>query len=150
MQADFLGKSKTMFESVRNNLFGTTVNVVIGANKMVDRMRTKSTASNETIDNERIEMTPVSGTEDSNIPEKTDIELLNPRGRLDYVIQEGVLENAYLSALAVHMNYWSDQDASAFILRELYGLKTLKEMTFNPVIPTTQSSPPKTDHFRTV
>ncbi|KAI8818709.1 DDHD domain-containing protein [Fimicolochytrium jonesii] len=50
----------------------------------------------------------------------TDVELLNPRGRIDYVLQEGVLENPYISALGVHMNYWSDPDSALFILRELY------------------------------
>ncbi|TPX53946.1 hypothetical protein PhCBS80983_g06098 [Powellomyces hirtus] len=50
----------------------------------------------------------------------TDVELLNPRGRIDYVLQEGVLENPYISALGVHMNYWSDPDCALFMLRELY------------------------------
>ena len=34
---------------------------------------------------------------------------LNPNGRLDYVLQETILENPYLSSLAVHMSYWNDQ-----------------------------------------
>ena len=46
----------------------------------------------------------------------------HPDRRIDYTIQEGIMENAYLSALGVHMNYWQDQDCAAFILRELYGL----------------------------
>ncbi|KAJ3150475.1 hypothetical protein HDU86_006648 [Geranomyces michiganensis] len=50
----------------------------------------------------------------------TDVELLNPRGRIDYVLQEGVLENPYISALGVHMNYWGDPDCALFMLRELY------------------------------
>ncbi|KAJ3091572.1 hypothetical protein HK102_000053 [Quaeritorhiza haematococci] len=54
-------------------------------------------------------------------PDVIDMSLLNPRGRIDYAIQEGVLENPYISALAVHTNYWSDQDVSVFILKELYG-----------------------------
>jgi hypothetical protein len=49
-------------------------------------------------------------------------EKFHPDRRIDYVIQEGIMENAYLSALGVHMNYWPDQDCAAFILRELYGL----------------------------
>lgn len=53
--------------------------------------------------------------------EATTIERLNPRGRIDYVLQEGVLENPYISALGVHMNYWSDPDCALFVLRELYG-----------------------------
>ncbi|KAJ3009489.1 hypothetical protein HKX48_007915 [Thoreauomyces humboldtii] len=50
----------------------------------------------------------------------TDVERLNPRGRIDYVLQEGVLENPYISALGVHMNYWGDPDCALFMLRELY------------------------------
>ncbi|KAI9205292.1 DDHD domain-containing protein [Polychytrium aggregatum] len=49
-----------------------------------------------------------------------EIRLLNPRGRLDYALQEGVLENAYLAALGVHMNYWSDTDVALFMLKEIY------------------------------
>lgn len=45
---------------------------------------------------------------------------LNTTGRVDYSLQEGLLENAYLSALNVHMAYWSDVDVSAFVIRELY------------------------------
>lgn len=30
----------------------------------------------------------------------------NPSGRLDFYLQEGLLENAYISALSVHMSYW--------------------------------------------
>lgn len=51
----------------------------------------------------------------------SDIQRLNPQGRIDYSLQEGVLENPYLSALAVHMNYWSDQDVATFILREMFN-----------------------------
>jgi hypothetical protein len=33
--------------------------------------------------------------------------MLNPKtGRVDFCLQEGILENAYFSALSVHMNYW--------------------------------------------
>ncbi|TPX60451.1 hypothetical protein SpCBS45565_g07522 [Spizellomyces sp. 'palustris'] len=53
--------------------------------------------------------------------EVSGVERLNPRGRIDYVLQEGMLENPYISALGVHMNYWSDPDCALFVLRELYG-----------------------------
>ncbi|KAI8621229.1 DDHD domain-containing protein [Chytriomyces sp. MP71] len=49
------------------------------------------------------------------------VKLLNPRGRIDYVMQEGVLENPYLSSLSSHMAYWPDTDVAVFILRELYN-----------------------------
>ncbi|KAI7898420.1 DDHD domain-containing protein, partial [Cokeromyces recurvatus] len=34
------------------------------------------------------------------------LKTLNSTGRVDYYLQEGILENAYLSALSVHMSYW--------------------------------------------
>ncbi|KAI8834628.1 DDHD domain-containing protein [Chytriomyces cf. hyalinus JEL632] len=49
------------------------------------------------------------------------VKRLNPRGRLDYVMQEGVLENPYLSSLSSHMAYWPDTDVAVFMLRELYN-----------------------------
>ncbi|KAJ1529044.1 hypothetical protein HK096_009565 [Nowakowskiella sp. JEL0078] len=51
----------------------------------------------------------------------TDMYLLNMKnGRLDYEIQENYLENPYIAALGVHMNYWSDSDCAFFIVRELF------------------------------
>ncbi|KAJ3064075.1 hypothetical protein HDU98_000180, partial [Podochytrium sp. JEL0797] len=46
---------------------------------------------------------------------------LNPKGRLDYVLQEGVLENPYLSSLSSHMTYWPDHDVAVFMLKELHS-----------------------------
>ncbi|KAI9028837.1 DDHD domain-containing protein [Phycomyces nitens] len=45
---------------------------------------------------------------------------LNPSGRVDFCLQEGLLENPYLSALSVHLCYWQDLDVAAFLIRELY------------------------------
>ncbi|KAI8835317.1 DDHD domain-containing protein [Chytridium lagenaria] len=53
--------------------------------------------------------------------DEEEMKRLNPTGRIDYVLQEGVLENAYLSSLSSHMTYWPDQDIAVFILKELYG-----------------------------
>ncbi|KAJ3402576.1 hypothetical protein HDV05_008355 [Chytridiales sp. JEL 0842] len=50
-----------------------------------------------------------------------DIKLLNPTGRVDYVLQEGVLENPYLASLSSHMTYWPDTDVAVFMLKELYN-----------------------------
>jgi hypothetical protein len=48
---------------------------------------------------------------------------LNEHGRLDFVLQGSILENQYLSSLGVHMNYWSDVDCNALIVRSLYRIK---------------------------
>ncbi|KAJ3312040.1 hypothetical protein HDV04_003427 [Boothiomyces sp. JEL0838] len=50
------------------------------------------------------------------------IKELNCHGRLDFALQESILENPYLSSLGVHMNYWSDADVNALIIRSLYGI----------------------------
>ncbi|KAI8895399.1 DDHD domain-containing protein [Globomyces pollinis-pini] len=50
------------------------------------------------------------------------LKCLNENGRLDFVLQESVLENPYLSSLGVHMNYWNDSDVNALVLRSLYGI----------------------------
>ncbi len=51
------------------------------------------------------------------------LKLLNPNGRLDYVLQESVLENPYLSSLAAHMTYWPDTDVNSLIVRALLNIK---------------------------
>lgn len=52
---------------------------------------------------------------------KKEIKLLNPKGRLDFSIQKGLLENDILSSLGSHMSYWKDSDVNVFILRELFN-----------------------------
>jgi len=46
---------------------------------------------------------------------------LNSTGRVDYRLQEGVLDVSYIIAITVHLNYWHDTDVAYFILREIYG-----------------------------
>jgi hypothetical protein len=53
------------------------------------------------------------------VPE-TALKLLNGRkGRLDFALQESMLENQYLSALSAHVAYWRDQNCTFFVLREI-------------------------------
>ena len=51
----------------------------------------------------------------------------NPHGRLDYHIQSWIMENPYISSLGVHMNYWSDIDANALVVRSLYNIDMNKK-----------------------
>jgi hypothetical protein len=56
--------------------------------------------------------------------------LLNSKGRIDFtcmfscslifIVQEGLIDNSYLSALNAHINYWQDQDVAVFMLRDFY------------------------------
>lgn len=48
------------------------------------------------------------------------IRLLNPKyGRVDFALQQGILENPYIAALSIHMCYWADPDIGAFVSGEL-------------------------------
>ncbi|KAF9583137.1 hypothetical protein BGW38_010184 [Lunasporangiospora selenospora] len=60
--------------------------------------------------------------EQSKAANKAKVKALNRTGRVDWCLQEGVFENAYLSALSVHMQYWSDSDVAAFIIRQSYEM----------------------------
>lgn len=48
------------------------------------------------------------------------LKMLNVTGRVDYCIQEGLLENPYLSAFSAHMQYWQDLDVAAFLINQIY------------------------------
>jgi hypothetical protein len=52
----------------------------------------------------------------------TMMKCLNPHGRLDFTLHESLGEVSYISSIGVHMNYWSDRDCSAMIVRALYGI----------------------------
>jgi DDHD domain len=48
---------------------------------------------------------------------------LNPQARVDFALQESVLEVSYMSSIGVHMSYWWDSDCSALMIRALYGIE---------------------------
>lgn len=48
------------------------------------------------------------------------LRMLNHTGRVDWCVQEGLLENPYLNAFAAHTQYWQDLDVAAFLIREIY------------------------------
>ncbi|RIB19658.1 DDHD domain-containing protein [Gigaspora rosea] len=62
--------------------------------------------------------------EDGELDYKTNgeakLKSLNKSGRIDYCLQQGILDVGYISAITDHLNYWTDGDASYFILRETY------------------------------
>lgn len=51
------------------------------------------------------------------------MKMLNPQARVDYALQESVLEASYVSSISVHMTYWGDSDCSALMVRALYGIE---------------------------
>ncbi|KAI9317102.1 DDHD domain-containing protein [Dichotomocladium elegans] len=54
------------------------------------------------------------------LPGAEKLRLLNRTGRVDFCLQEGILENPYFSAFSAHMQYWQDLDVAAFLVREIY------------------------------
>ncbi|KAI9023850.1 DDHD domain-containing protein [Phycomyces nitens] len=48
------------------------------------------------------------------------LKMLNSSGRVDYCLQEGLLENPYINAFSAHLQYWQDLDVAAFVVREIY------------------------------
>lgn len=57
------------------------------------------------------------------IREKIEQELkfINSTGRVDYVLQEGVLDISLVAAIASHMSYFENEDVASFILKSLYN-----------------------------
>eukprot|EP00976_Prorocentrum_cordatum_P012284 246353-Prorocentrum_minimum.AAC.2 len=48
-----------------------------------------------------------------------DAHVLGEPPRLDYTLQEDIMENAFLSALSAHINYWFNADLAMFLLRTI-------------------------------
>lgn len=57
---------------------------------------------------------------------KDKLRVLNPSGRLDYSIQEGVLDISLLAAIASHMSYFENEDVASFVLKRLMLSKKLR------------------------
>ncbi|TDZ24941.1 putative phospholipase [Colletotrichum orbiculare MAFF 240422] len=51
--------------------------------------------------------------------EEMKVRAMNRNGRVDYSIQESVLDFNPMNTIASHMSYWSDEDVSHFILSQL-------------------------------
>lgn len=116
-----------------NNIVEKTTNIMSGlVNSTVSWFKTPTKAPLEVVHPDKdIELRDVS-PERPSVPEhpkdvgssQPTTESFHPPFRLDFALQEGIMENPYLSALGVHMNYWSDQDTASFIIKELYGLSS--------------------------
>ncbi|KAI8084102.1 DDHD domain-containing protein [Gilbertella persicaria] len=109
---DLANRAGAMFESFKSGFTSSLIMRGLGFSNMVAM---EGSAQQET------------SSDLSNIVSKeaaksaVKLQLLNPHyGRLDFCLQEGLLENAYLSALSVHMSYWQDVDVAGFLIREIY------------------------------
>ncbi|CAK7267238.1 hypothetical protein SEPCBS57363_002491 [Sporothrix epigloea] len=55
--------------------------------------------------------------------EEAKVRALNRNGRVDYSIQESVLDFNPINTIASHMSYWADEDVSHFIMSQAYAGK---------------------------
>ncbi|KAL2887930.1 putative phospholipase C20G8.02, mitochondrial [Ceratocystis lukuohia] len=63
--------------------------------------------------------------------EEQKVRALNRNSRVDFTIQEGVLDYNPINAIASHMGYWADEDVSHFFLSQLLSNRTGRINTAN-------------------
>jgi len=51
--------------------------------------------------------------------EEAKVRALNPNGRVDYSIQESVLDFNPINTIASHLSYWADEDVSHFLMSQV-------------------------------
>ncbi|KAH7324443.1 DDHD domain-containing protein [Stachybotrys elegans] len=56
--------------------------------------------------------------------EETKVRALNRNGRVDYSIQESVLDYNPINTIASHLGYWADEDVNHFILSQILSDKS--------------------------
>ena len=140
-------KSKNFFFSIGSGLasgISTTAEMVNQAGRVINMVGFSSAANaanntktaptspqQQSIEMDTIQQPSGSASESSKSKQEYDeqeqkaqaeMHKLNSNGRIDFVMQEGVLENPYLSSLGVHMNYWNDSDCSVFLLKQFYDI----------------------------
>ncbi|KAI8370045.1 DDHD domain-containing protein [Choanephora cucurbitarum] len=114
---DLANKANAMIESFKSGFtnsvlmrgFGFSPNVAPNKEVVNEELQTGS-KSDPTIVVSKAEAKSIAKLEQLN----------RHHGRLDFYLQEGLLENAYISALSVHMSYWQDVDVAGFLIREIY------------------------------
>jgi hypothetical protein len=118
--------SETELNAIEKAVEGSTGNLTA---KSPDRRRSSITSNPKSP--ERKQTNPANRRKPSSRYEPTasqqsvilKMKALNDHGRLDFALQESLLENPYLSSLGSHMNYWSDSDANALVVRALYHIQ---------------------------
>lgn len=96
--------------------FYATAKPAAEAGNAEDLRDAAKSAEKEKKDKERVELSPQQQQEVTRALKK-----LNPGGRLDFAVQEGVLDISVIAALASHMSYFEDPDVAHFVLDTLYS-----------------------------
>ncbi|CAG8640078.1 8315_t:CDS:10 [Acaulospora morrowiae] len=126
---DLAHKATNIFSTVRTSLMFTRGIQALAANSShkrtsISTITTESEATNLALTN--YPPTQYAQPSSNSDKEREDplgaakLKSLNRSGRIDYVLQEGILDVSYINAITVHLGYWSDLDAVNFIVREIY------------------------------
>ena len=59
--------------------------------------------------------------------EEAKVRALNSNGRIDYSIQEGLLDITLIASIASHLSYWADEDVSHFMISQLLARQRVIE-----------------------
>jgi hypothetical protein len=111
--SDLANRAGAMFESIKTGFTSSLLMRGLGFSKPLEYAGSELQEWQSQTD-------PNIMTTRANAKSASKLKFLNPTGRLDFYLQEGLLENAYLSALSVHMSYWQDVDVAGFLIREIY------------------------------
>lgn len=132
MGADIVNRGFSIFESMRSGLVNNTSNII-----STSFFAATAAVSEEKNNELKQPAQSLDNLEYPNNSKNSSIFMLNPHGRIDYVLQESILENPYLSSLGAHMSYWTDIDCAALILRAVHGIKhcTSKRMSVAQNLP---------------
>ncbi|KAG2231733.1 hypothetical protein INT48_003588, partial [Thamnidium elegans] len=118
---DFANRAGAMFESLKSGITGNLIMRGLGFSKPLEEAYPGA------------ELQYRSGSDPAILASRAEaksaakLKSLNPNGRIDFYLQEGLLENTYISALSVHMSYWQDVDVAGFLTREVYKNQQLEQ-----------------------
>ncbi|CAO3636676.1 unnamed protein product [Mucor fragilis] len=113
--SDLANRAGAMFESIKTGFTSSLLMRGLGFSKPLEYA-----SGSAELQEWQSQTDPNIMTTRANAKSASKLKCLNPTGRLDFYLQEGLLENAYLSALSVHMSYWQDVDVAGFLIREVY------------------------------
>ncbi|KAI7895978.1 DDHD domain-containing protein [Mucor mucedo] len=119
---DFANRAGAMFESIRTGFTGSLFMRGLGFSKPV----MEGTPAETELPSRSLS-DPALLASRAEAKSAAKLKALNPNGRLDFYLQEGLLENTYISALSAHMSYWQDVDVAGFLIREVYKNQQLEQ-----------------------
>ncbi|KAG1137398.1 hypothetical protein G6F37_011285 [Rhizopus arrhizus] len=110
---DIASKAGAIFESFKSGITSSLLMRGLGLSKVSEEKQVAELK-------QRSQSNPEIMAYKAEVKSAAKLGMLNPTGRIDFCLQEGLLENAYISALSVHMSYWQDVDVAGFLIREIY------------------------------